>query len=110
MKFRFKYEWKIPIRCLDEDKLFPPSKPIFCEERSVKPYFEIKCCSEDDCNKYIRFELPKRGEIYIPHTFPPIKTKIDFINRKLTKKQSAFSMANTTSQIKSNQINEQHRM
>lgn len=50
-------------RCLDEDKLFPSSKPVFCEEKNVDPFFEIKCCRSDYCNKFLRFELPKRGEI-----------------------------------------------
>lgn len=52
-----------PIRCLDEEKLFPASKPVLCEEKNANPFFEIKCCrSGDYCNKFIRFD-PKRGEI-----------------------------------------------
>lgn len=49
-------------RCLDEDKLFPASKPVLCEEKNANPFFEIKCCRSDYCNKFIRFD-PKRGEI-----------------------------------------------
>lgn len=62
------YEKKCQFRCLDENRLFPVSKPIQCEEKSVNPFFAIKCCRTDNCNKFIRFELPERGEIYIsPH-------------------------------------------
>lgn len=59
----FPCTWKMTIRCLEADKLFPPSKPIFCEERGVNPYYEIKCCgTSDKCNQYLRFDLPKGGE------------------------------------------------
>lgn len=59
----FPCTWIMTIRCLAADKLFPPSKPIFCEEKNVNPYFEIKCCSTSDkCNQYLRFDLPKGGE------------------------------------------------
>lgn len=52
-----------PIRCLDEDKLFPASKPVLCEEKRANPFFEIKCCRTGDlCNKFIRFDA-KRGEM-----------------------------------------------
>lgn len=54
-------------RCVDEEKLFPVSNPVLCAEKSVNPFMEAKCCGSDNCNKFIRFELPKRGEMkYIP--------------------------------------------
>lgn len=93
----------MPIRCLDGDKLFPPSKPIFCEERSVKPFFEIKCCSEDDCNKYIRFELPKRGEIHIFAHISTNQNQHRFYESKINKKKTIriFHGQYHTSQINS---------
>lgn len=73
--------------CVDEEKLFPASKPVLCEEKSVNPYLEIKCCRSDYCNKFIRFELPERGEMkYIPNIkrHPNSKTIIQlFRNKKL---------------------------
>lgn len=64
-----------PIRCLDEDKLFPASKPVLCEEKNANPYFEIKCCRSDNCNKFIRFD-PKRGERQCIQTYQPSQTSI----------------------------------
>lgn len=48
---------------MDEERLFPASKPVLCEEKSVSPHYEVKCCRSDYCNKYIRFELSRRGEM-----------------------------------------------
>lgn len=50
------------IRCLDQAKLFPATKPVLCEEKTINPFYEIKCCKSDYCNKFIRFVMPKRGE------------------------------------------------
>lgn len=52
---------------MDAERLFPVSKPILCEEKSVSPFFEVKCCRSDYCNKYVRFELPRRGEMTLHH-------------------------------------------
>lgn len=91
MKTLKKKHTNIKSRCQDADKLFPPSKPILCEEKSVNPYFEIKCCRDDNyCNKNIQFP---RGEICISQTHiqnppppppPPQIPTIKQINSKIS--------------------------
>lgn len=67
------------IRCLDKDKLFPATNPVLCEEKTLDPFYEIKCCNSDNCNKFIRFVIPKRGETNShPKQFSP-KDRSHFI-------------------------------
>jgi len=49
-------------RCLAREKLLPAENPVWCKEKNDNPFFEMKCCSNDLCNKNIKFILPERGE------------------------------------------------
>lgn len=79
---------------MDEERLFPASKPLLCEEKHVEPYLEVKCCRSDYCNKYVRFEYPRRGEMTIQqthshtHTNKHISTKPSEIKFHSFKKQN----------------------
>lgn len=52
----------ITHRCLSPDQLFPPDKPVWCNDRTESPYIEMKCCKNELCNKDIKFNIPELGE------------------------------------------------
>lgn len=73
---------------MDEERLFPASKPIVCEEKSIEPFFQVKCCKDKaKCNLYLQFELPTRGEMtqkYHKYTHTHTLNSIHFLQQNQT--------------------------